>query len=59
MALVFLIVGMLVGALAVAFYARPRLHALRDQVERERTSAEERVALVQQLNASWEQRFQR
>ena len=58
MALVFLIVGMLVGALAVAFYARPRLHALRDQVERERTSAEERVALVQQLNASWEQRFQ-
>ncbi len=57
MAVVFLIVGMLVGALGVAFYARPRLHALREQIERERTGAEERVALVQELNASWEERF--
>src|SRR3954453_1967498 len=57
MAVVFLIVGMLVGALAVAFYARPRLHGLREQIERERTGAEERVALVQQLNANWEECF--
>ena len=57
MAVVFLIVGMLLGALAVAFYARPRLHGLREQIERERTGAEERVALVQELNASWEERF--
>src|SRR5215218_3036459 len=52
MAVVFLIVGMVFGALAVALYARPRLHGLREQIERERTGAEERVALVQPLNAT-------
>jgi len=57
MAVMFLIVGLIVGGLGVAFYARPRLHALREQIERERTGADERVALVQQLNASWEERF--
>src|SRR4051812_50177801 len=57
MAVVFLIVGVVIGAVAVAFYTRPSLHSLREQIERERTGAEERVALVQQLNANWEERF--
>src|SRR4051795_4375700 len=57
MAVVFLIVGVLIGAVAVAFYTRPSLHSLREQIARERTGAEERVALVQELNADWEDRF--
>ena len=57
MAIVFLILGMLAGAFVVALYGFPRLRALREQVARERAGAEEKVVLVQQLNASWEERF--
>jgi DNA recombination protein RmuC len=57
MAIVFLILGMLAGAFAVALYGFPRLRSLREQVARERAAAEEKVGLVQQLNASWEARF--
>jgi DNA recombination protein RmuC len=57
MTIVFLILGMLAGAFVVALYGFPRLRALREQVARERAGAEEKVVLVQQLNASWEERF--
>jgi DNA recombination protein RmuC len=57
MAIVFPILGMLAGAFVVALYGFPRLRALREQVARERAGAEEKVVLVQQLNASWEERF--
>jgi DNA recombination protein RmuC len=53
----FLILGMLAGGFAVALYGRPRLRALREQIAREHAGAEEKVALVQQLNTSWEERF--
>ena len=57
MAIVLLIIGLVAGGVAVALYGRPRLRALGEQVARERASAEEKVALVQQLNTSWEERF--
>jgi len=57
MAIAFLILGLVTGGVAVALYGRPRLRALREQVARERANAEEKVALVQQLNTSWEERF--
>jgi DNA recombination protein RmuC len=57
MTVVFLIVGIAIGALAVTLYARPRLRALGEQVERERAGADERLSLVQELNAGWEERF--
>jgi DNA recombination protein RmuC len=57
MTVVFLIVGAMIGGLAVALYVFPRLRALTEQVARERAGAEERVALVQDLNAGWEDRF--
>jgi DNA recombination protein RmuC len=57
MAIAFLILGLVTGGVAVALYGRPRLRALREQVARERANAEEKVAIVQQLNTSWEERF--
>jgi DNA recombination protein RmuC len=57
MAVVFLILGALAGAFAVGLYGFPRLRALRQQVALERAGAEEKVGLVQQLNANWEERF--
>src|SRR6266478_8513901 len=57
MAIVFLILGMFAGAFVVALYGFPRLRALREQVARERAGAEEKLVLVQQLNAGWEERF--
>jgi DNA recombination protein RmuC len=57
MAIAFLILGLVTGGVAVALYGRPRLRALREQVACERANAEEKVALVQQLNTSWEERF--
>src|SRR5512133_2370046 len=57
MTVVFLIVGIVIGGLAVALYALPRVRVLTEQVARERAGAEERVALVQELNADWEERF--
>src|SRR5512133_481718 len=57
MTVIFLIVGIVIGGLAVALYALPRVRVLTEQVARERAGAEERVALVQELNADWEERF--
>jgi DNA recombination protein RmuC len=57
MAIAFLILGLVTGGVAVALYGRPRLRALREQVARERANAEEKVAIVQQLNTSWEEWF--
>jgi DNA recombination protein RmuC len=52
-----LIFGVLVGGGAVSLYGRARLHALREQIERERATGEEKIALVQRLNTDWEERF--
>ena len=52
-----LILGAAVGAVAVALYTRPRLRALRQQLAHERSTADEKLALVQELNTSWEERF--
>ena len=52
-----LIFGLLVGGGAVSLYGRARLHALREQIERERATGEEKIALVQRLNTDWEERF--
>ena len=57
MAIVLLIIGLVAGGAVVALHGRPRLRALGEQVARERANAEEKVALVQQLNTSWEERF--
>ena len=57
MAIALLILGLVAGGVAVALYGRPRLRALAEQVDRERANAEEKVALVQKLNTSWEERF--
>ena len=52
-----LIFGLLVGGGAVSLYGRARLHALREQIEHERATGEEKIALVQRLNTDWEERF--
>ena len=51
------ILGIVVGAAAAALYARARMHALRAQLETERTAAAEKLALVERLNTDWEERF--
>ena len=68
MEIVFLIVGALIGGGGVALAARGRLRMLGEQVERERSTAdeklerersaaEEKLELVQRLDADWESRF--
>lgn len=57
MEIALLIVGLLIGGGAVSLYGRARLHALREQIERERATGEEKIALVQRLNTDWEERF--
>jgi len=57
MEIVFLIVGVLIGGGAVALAARGRLRLLGEQIERERSSADEKLELVQRLDTDWEGRF--
>jgi DNA recombination protein RmuC len=57
MEIAFVILGVLIGGCAVSLYGRARLHALREQIERERATGEEKIALVQRLNTDWEERF--
>src|SRR5262245_65922515 len=57
MEIVFLIVGVLIGGAAVALVAWGRLRVLGEQLERERSTGEEKLALVQRLDADWESRF--
>ncbi len=57
MEIALVILGVLIGGGAVSLYGRARLHALRDQIERERATGEEKIALVQRLNTDWEERF--
>jgi DNA recombination protein RmuC len=57
MEIALVILGVLIGASAVSLYGRARLHALREQIERERATGEEKIALVQRLNTDWEERF--
>jgi DNA recombination protein RmuC len=57
MEIALVIVGVLIGGGAVSLYGRARLHALREQIERERATGEEKIALVQRLNTDWEERF--
>ncbi len=52
-----LILGVLIGGGAVSLYGRARLHALREQIARERATGEEKIALVQRVNTDWEERF--
>jgi DNA recombination protein RmuC len=58
MAFAFLIVGLAVGAGAVWALARTQIASLGDQLARERTGAQEKVALIARENAAWEQRFE-
>jgi DNA recombination protein RmuC len=57
MEIALVILGVLIGGGAVSLYGRARLHALREQIERERATGEEKIALVQRLNTDWEERF--
>jgi DNA recombination protein RmuC len=57
MEIALVILGVLIGGGAVALYGRARLLALREQIERERATGEEKIALVQRLNTDWEERF--
>lgn len=56
MSIVFLIVGLAVGAGAVGFWARTALAARDAAVARERTSADEKLALLERTEEEWEGR---
>ncbi len=57
MEIALVILGVLIGGGAASLYCRARLHALREQIERERATGEEKITLVQRLNTDWEERF--
>ena len=57
MEIALVLLGIVLGAAAAGLFGRARIRALAGQIERERTTAEEKVALVQELNTGWEERF--
>jgi DNA recombination protein RmuC len=57
MPVVFLIVGLAVGAGAVWLWARTALEAKDEAVEREQSAAAEQISLLERSQAQWEERF--
>jgi DNA recombination protein RmuC len=57
MALLFLLLGLLVGGGAVYVWARAALGARETAIALERTSADERVELLERTQEQWEERF--
>jgi DNA recombination protein RmuC len=57
MSIVFLIVGLAVGASAVWLWARTALRAKDEAVEREQAAAADKISLLERAQAQWEERF--